>query len=255
MPLHLGTSGWAYGEWKPSFYPAALPQERFLEHYASVFGACEVNSTAYRIPAASAITQWAAATPPSFRFAIKAHRRLVEAETMAWDGAAHGFLRRFLESVVPLGERLGPVLFRYLETTTRNDAGLESVLDALRGGPAFALEFRHDSWVDPDVFRRVADAGGTVCISETAGSVCDVLPPGAFAYVRLRADRYSAEAREGWLGLLGDESRQRPVYAFARHEGLAAGDPFAGMGLAEWLASHHAGDPLQARVRSRPSGG
>jgi uncharacterized protein YecE (DUF72 family) len=236
VSLHIGTSGWAYKEWKPAFYPATLPQSRFLEHYASVLGACEVNSTAYRLPAGSSIAQWVAATPPSFRFAMKAHRRLVEAETMAWDGAARGFLRHFLESVVPLGERLGPVLFRYLETRTRDDAGLDSVLDALRDGPAFALEFRHESWIDPEVFLRVADAGGTVCVSETAGAVFEILPPGPFAYVRLRADRYSAASRDGWLALLREESGHRPVYAFARHEGLPAGDPLTGVGLAEWLA-------------------
>jgi uncharacterized protein YecE (DUF72 family) len=240
VSLHIGTSGWAYKEWKPAFYPATLPLDRFLEHYATVFGTCEVNSTAYRLPSASAVAQWAAATPPSFRFAIKAHRRLVEGETMAWDAATLAFLRRFLGSVSPLDERLGPVLFRYLETRTRDDAGLHSVLDALSGGPAFALEFRHDSWFDADVFRHVADAGGTACISETTGSVFDALPPGSFAYVRLRADRYSVTARDGWLALLDEESRRRHVFAFARHEGIPAGDPFRGVGLAQWLVEQTA---------------
>ncbi len=237
MDLHLGTSGWAYPEWKPAFYPASLPQEGFLEHYATVLGACEVNSTAYRLPSASTVAGWVAATPPSFRFAVKAHRRLVESGTMAWDAAARGFLGRFLESLAPLGERLGPVLFRYQHDVTRDDAALESVLSALPGGGRYAIELRHESWLDPVVFRRVADAGATVCISETSGSVFDVLPPGPFAYVRLRADRYSPEARDGWRGLLREESRTRPVYAFARHEGIPAGDPFAGVGLAAWLAT------------------
>ena len=70
------------------------------------------------------------------------------------------------------------------------------------------MEFRHDSWVADDVFAAIAARGGTVCISETQGQVLDRLPPGPFAYIRLRADRYSAEARDGWLRLLRREGRR-----------------------------------------------
>jgi hypothetical protein len=89
----------------------------------------------------------------------------------------------------------------------------------------------------PEVEGRIAAAGGTVCVSETTGAVLPRLPEGPLAYVRLRADRYSAEARDGWRDLLEREAAGRPVYAFAKHEGLEAGDPFGGVGLAEWLVS------------------
>ncbi len=32
--LFAGTSGFAYAQWKPQFYPAKLPANKFLEHYA-----------------------------------------------------------------------------------------------------------------------------------------------------------------------------------------------------------------------------
>ena len=91
---------------------------------------------------------------------------------------------------------------------------------------------------------RIAAAGGTVCVGETAGAVLPRLPDGPFAYVRLRADRYSPEARGAWRDLLEREAAGRPVYAFAKHEGLEAGDPFGGIGLAEWLARPR--DPVPA---------
>ncbi|PYU28286.1 MAG: DUF72 domain-containing protein, partial [Acidobacteria bacterium] len=28
--LYAGTSGWAYAQWKPGFYPAKLPAAKFL---------------------------------------------------------------------------------------------------------------------------------------------------------------------------------------------------------------------------------
>lgn len=238
VSLHVGTSGWAYKEWKPAFYPADVPQDRFLEHYGSVLGACEVNATFYRLQSESTVTRWASATPASFRFAVKAHRRLTHTRAMAWNDDERAFLAQFVESVVPLGERLGPMLLQYPPTRQRDDSGLAAVLDALPDGLAFAVEFRHDSWVNAGVFARIADRGGTICISETAGAVLDDLPPGPFAYVRLRADRYSADARDGWLDLLRREAAERPVYAFAKHEGIPAGDPFGGIGLAEWLEAN-----------------
>jgi uncharacterized protein YecE (DUF72 family) len=240
---HVGTSGWAYKEWKPAFYPGDVPPDRFLEHYGSVLTACEINATFYRLQSESTVARWASATPPSFRFAVKAHRRLTHTRRMAWDEAERAFLARFLASVAPLGERLGPVLLQYPPTRQRDDAGLEAVLDALPPGIAFAVEFRHDSWAASAVFDRIAERGGSVCISETVGAVLDGLPPGPFAYVRLRADRYAAEARDGWLDLLRREGAARPVYAFAKHEGIPAGDPFGGIGLAEWLVGRIGQDP------------
>ena len=33
--LFAGTSGFAYPQWKPDFYPPKLPAKQFLQHYAS----------------------------------------------------------------------------------------------------------------------------------------------------------------------------------------------------------------------------
>ena len=60
---------------------------------------------------------------------------------------------------------------------------------------------------------------------------------GRIAYVRLRAETYSPEQRDGWLQLLERESQGRDVYVFAKHEGTAPTDPAGGVGLAVWLRS------------------
>lgn len=235
MSLHVGTSGWAYKEWKPAFYPEGLAQDRFLSHYASVLGACEINATHRRLQPESVVARWAEATPPGFRFAAKAHRRLTHARALPPAEGGDVFLERFLESLVPLGERLGAVLLQFPPTRRRDDGALADLLSCLPSGLPVALEFRHESWEDPGVVERIAAHGGTVCVSDRDGAVLERLPPGPLAYVRLRGDAYSAQAREGWLALLRREAEDRPVYAFAKHEGVPAGDPFAGVGLAQWL--------------------
>jgi uncharacterized protein YecE (DUF72 family) len=212
-----------------------MPQSRFLAHYASVLGACEINATHYRVQSEAAVARWAAEVPEGFRFAAKAHRRITHARTLPPHAGGAAFLEGFLASLTPLGERLGAVLFQFPPTRGRDDGVLGEFLACLPPDLPFAMEFRHESWLDTVVEARVAEAGGTICVGETAGAVLPRLPEGRLGYVRLRAERYEPGARAAWRDLLEHEAADRPVYAFTKHEGVPAGDPYAGVGLAEWL--------------------
>jgi uncharacterized protein YecE (DUF72 family) len=104
----VGTSGFSYPEWKPSFYPAALPSEAFLEYYASHFTTVEIDRTFYRMPNAKTIDAWKAATPEGFRFAIKASQKITHTEKLTVPSETLAYLVR---SVSRLEDRLGTVLF------------------------------------------------------------------------------------------------------------------------------------------------
>jgi uncharacterized protein YecE (DUF72 family) len=212
-----------------------MPQSRFLAHYASVLDACEINATHYRMQSEAAVARWAADVPAGFRFAAKAHRRVTHGRTLPPEAGGAAFLEGFLASLAPLGDRLGAVLFQFPPARERDDGALAGFLGCLPPGLPFAMEFRHESWLDTVVEARVAEAGGTLCVRETAGAVPPRLPEGRLAYDRLRAERYEPEARAGWRDLLEHEAAERPVCAFTKHEGVPAGDPYAGVGLAEWL--------------------
>ena len=244
MALYVGTSGWAYPEWQPGFYPAGLPRRRWLEHLSTVLGACEVNATFYRLQPDDVVRRWTQQTPDGFRFAVKAHRMLSHSRRQGTEQWIT-FLHEFMESVSPLTPRLGVFLLQLPAHEERDDAALDRMLDALpRGGWAF--EFRHPSWDHPKVAQRVATRGHAMCISETQGRAPEVLPPGSFVYVRLRADHYGRTPRARWRSLLSAESGARDVYVFAKHRGAPAHDPFGGVGLALWL-QRYARDRRDAR--------
>ena len=84
MPLHqrvspavrIGCSGWQYRHWRGGFYPAELPQSRWLEHYATHFDTVEINNTFYRLPEASTFSTWRGRAPRGFLYAVKASRFL-----------------------------------------------------------------------------------------------------------------------------------------------------------------------------------
>ncbi len=237
MSLHIGTSGWAYGEWKPAFYPEGTPQRAFLSYYSSVFSGCEINATFYRLPSESTVKRWADDTPEGFRFAVKAHRRLTHSAELG-DAEWQDFLARFLDSLAPLGDRLGCILIQLPASRVRDDGLLADIIGSLPPGLAFACEFRHESWASPGVDGLLADGGGTRCLTETDGAPPPAsLPPGPLTYVRLRGDRYAGATRDGWAAALGKEAEARPVFAFARHKDVPAGDPETGVGLAEWMTS------------------
>ncbi len=237
MTLYVGTSGWAYREWKPGFYPVDLPQDRFLDHYATKLTACEINATFYRLQTEETFARWARSTPEPFRFAAKAHRRLTHARSFDPTGDQRDFLDRFMRSLAPLEARLGGVLFQFPPTRIRDDNSLNRLLDALPREAACAFEFRHDSWSHPKVEKAIAARGGTRCIGDTTGDPPKALPPGPIAYVRMKAETYTSDQRAQWAELLRSEAQQRDVYVFAKHEGAPVDDDHTGIGLAEWMVT------------------
>lgn len=237
MALHVGTSGWAYPEWRGDFYPPRLPQAEFLSFYGEALGACEVNATFYRAQSASTFERWTAAVPPEFRFTVKAHRRLTYKRQLAPDPESEAVTRDFVASLAPLGDKLGCMLLQVPEFIERDDAALGRLLDVLPDQLAFACELQHTSWQAPEVEAAVAERGGTVCVREEAGAALPELPPGPLAYVRLKGEHYDDQARDGLRELLGREAADREVYVFARHKDVPAADPHTGLGLARWLTA------------------
>ncbi len=232
MTLHVGTSGWAYPEWKPSFYPPKLPQTRFLEHYGTVFETVEVNTSFYGVPTEETIRKWVSLVPDRFLFSMKAHRMITNGKEVAPNEMRTRYLREFLAATEHLGGKRGPLLFQFPPHRERDDAGIEALMGAVPNGLRCAFEFRHDSW--GGIEEMIAAAGATVCVASSGGDPPETLPPGSFAYIRLRGDSYTREQRAGWARLLTSDERE--VFVFAKHEGVPPEDERAGIGFALRLA-------------------
>jgi len=233
--MMIGTSGWAFKEWKPGFYPSDLPQARWLEHYCRHLTACEINATFYRVQTPSTFKKWAAAAPTSFRFAVKAHRVITHSRMFAPDENRRAFIGDFFKSVAMLGDLSGPVLLQFPAQRERDDAAFDGLLSALPDGLPYAFEFLSPTWDDDVVTEKLVEHGATRCLTDRSGDVPDWLPPGPIAYVRMRNQHYTDEQMAGWRALLASESSTRDVYVFTKHEGIAPEDSHGGIGLARWL--------------------
>src|SRR5579875_1268257 len=72
--VRIGLSGWRYPGWRGVFYPPKLAQRRELAFAAEHFPSVEINGTFYSLQRPSSFQMWAAETPDSFVFSIKAPR-------------------------------------------------------------------------------------------------------------------------------------------------------------------------------------
>src|SRR4051794_16128679 len=105
----FGTSGYAYKEWQPAFYPADLSDKQFLNYYASQFDVVEIDSTFYRMPNLKTIETWKSHTPESFRFTLKASQKITHVDRLRLPSEN---LDYWLRTIPLLGERLALVLYQ-----------------------------------------------------------------------------------------------------------------------------------------------
>ena len=184
MAIKVGTSGWSYPSWRPGFYPEGLQPVEFVGFYAQRFDTVELNSTGYRLPSADQFRRWADAVPDGFEFSVKFPLVRLDRVTS------------FLERVLALGDRLGPV--RIVYEGPRDDGTLSFVEGSLPEGVRVAWDFRHESW---------GEVEGGVRVNDPAAE--------PFRYLRLREPPYSDDDLRTVAASVRD-----PAYVYLRHEDL-----------------------------------
>lgn len=166
MPSYVGTSGWQYRDWRGTFYPAGLPQGRWLEHYAARFATVEVNNTFYRLPERSTFEEWAARTPADFTVAMKASRFLTHLRRLREPAEP---VARMLDHAHGLGRKLGPVLLQLPPNLAADPARLKETLARFPRRILVAFEPRHSSWFTDEVYDVLAERNAALCLTDRAG--------------------------------------------------------------------------------------
>jgi uncharacterized protein YecE (DUF72 family) len=216
--IYSGTSGYSFREWVGTFYPEKTPASEYLRYYASKLTSVEINHTFRRFPRMEMIHSWAEATPESFKFSFKMHQSVTHMSRLKNVGAS---VRDFLDALMPLGPRLGVVLFQLPPFFKQDLERLDAFLRDLPGGHRYAMEFRHESWNVPEVVSRLRDAGVSLAAADIEiGDALGVEVTAPFAYVRLRkTPPYSDEETERAGRLLKRLSNEvREIYLYAKHD-------------------------------------
>jgi uncharacterized protein YecE (DUF72 family) len=216
--LYAGTSGFAYPNWKPAFYPAKVSSKLFLSHYAQRLNCVEINYTFRRLPSASTLANWVEQTPQGFVFAVKANQRITHIARLKNAEAA---TELFLKMIDPLrtARRLGPILFQLPPALKCDVPLLAAYLDLLPTDLRYAFEFRHASWLVEAVYDELRKRNISLCVAESERLEVPEVITADFVYYRLRKPEYTAEDVEA----IRARSREmvaagRDLYLMFKHE-------------------------------------
>jgi uncharacterized protein YecE (DUF72 family) len=189
-----GTSGFDK-PWKGTFYPEDIKKAALLPFYAARLPAVEINSTFYRLPKPEVLEGWYAQTPDTFRFAIKASRRITHIKRLNDVDEPTAYL---MASTAHLKHKLGPVLFQLPPNARKNTERLKAFLGTLPSDRRVTFEFRHPSWFEPDALDALRDHGAALCIADDEKELVPFEATTDWGYLRLRKGAYTSASLSQW---------------------------------------------------------
>jgi uncharacterized protein YecE (DUF72 family) len=223
MKIHAGTSGYAFKEWKGSFYPNDLKDDGMLGFYASKFPTVEINNTFYRLPKEHVLQEWASQVPEPFSFSIKASQRITHVARLKPECAsAVDFL---LKNTSSLGNRLGPILFQLPPNLKKDLDRLRAFLDTLPADRRYTIEFRHESWFDDDVYAALRERDIPMCIIEQPDFSSPHVSTASWGYLRLHRFDYDDAMLIERARRIADQSWTEAYVYFKHDEGIGSGPP------------------------------
>lgn len=210
--IHVGTSGWHYGDWVGPFYPRDLSKKGFLTHYAEHFYTVEINNSFYQLPKKETLLNWRRSVPEGFLFAVKASRFITHMKKLKdAEKAVHSFLNR----VGVLGDKLGPILFQLPPRWRYNPERFNDFLEIMPTGYRYAFELRDRTWQNPEAYEAMKCFNVAFCIYELDGFLSPKTITADFIYVRLHGPggpyrgKYDTSTLSGWAGAFSSWSKQQ----------------------------------------------
>lgn len=221
--LFVGTSGYASPSSRSSLQASTAAATDLLAGYARLFGSVEMDSSFYRAPGYETVLGWRQATPETFRMCVRVPRQVTHVDRLT----SPDLLLRFVESLAPLGPRLGCLLFTMPADLGCDVDRIRALLDVVPSGLVTAWEFRNPTWDCTDVLDAMVAHGAVPVVVETLDGVSgshflDRAARHQAVYVRFRRDRYRARELMAWGELLAETlDAGCDVYAFFRQSAEA----------------------------------
>lgn len=234
MHLLAGTSGFSYKEWVGEFYPAKTQAKAMLAYYASRLPTVEINNTFYRMPTPALLQRWRAQVPESFRFAVKAPRRVSHVKRLR-DCAQE--MRALLDGLVALEPCLGSVLVQLPPFFKLDVEALREFAVVLPIGCRAAFEFRNPSWFTEKVYDVLRARNFALVQSESEEGFEPVPWTADWAYLRLRKVEYDDAELRTWLARL-QAAGVAEAQVFFKHEDAGTGPKLAARMLALASEAH-----------------
>jgi uncharacterized protein YecE (DUF72 family) len=221
--LLAGTSGYAFKEWKGSFYPDDIKPDGMLGFYATRFPTVEINNTFYRMPRENVIADWASQVPETFTFAIKASQRITHHARLKPESKE--LVDYLLKNTAGMGDKLGPVLFQLPPNMKKDLERLKVFLDLLPEDRRFTIEFRNSSWFEEDVVDALKAKNVALTITEQDDFATPPIASANWGYVRLHRFDYNESMLRDWAARVKEQPWEMAYVYFKHDEGEGSGPP------------------------------
>jgi uncharacterized protein YecE (DUF72 family) len=199
QPVRIGTAGWSIPRESFSHF---ITDGTHLERYSQTLNCCEINSSFYRPHRHGTWERWAKSVPDEFRFSVKAPKAITHQARL---NCGLDLLSPFLEQIVFLGDKLGPVLFQLPPSLEFDETTARKFLSLLRANYSgdVVWEPRHSTWFNDQSNQLLEE----FCIARVAADPACVpaaARPGGFAgvvYFRLHGSPrlYYSEYTQSFL--------------------------------------------------------
>lgn len=225
MVVNVGTSGWSYSHWNGVLYEEGTRSRDRLSAYVHHFGTVELNASFYRWPTDSSFAGWRRRLPPGFAMSVKAPRGLTHAKRLY---APERWVDRIAAGWHELGERRAVLLVQLHPMHERDPPRLDYFLAAMPCWMRVAVEFRHPSWVDEEVFTVLERRRAAYCVTSGARLPCVLRATTDFVYARMHgpdhdhlyAGSYSDRDLSWWAHRIGEwHDSGRDVYVYFKNDG------------------------------------
>ncbi len=235
MKIYVGTSGWQYYHWYKNFYPENLKSKDFLSFYSQKFNTVEINSSFYHFTKEKTFKNWLKIVKDrkDFLFSIKLHRLFTHYLRLKLKKEDKRILKETIETYKVLGKKLGMVLIQLPPSLKKNLKLLEDFLKNLKNFKTikFAIEFRHKSWLDKEVYRILKKNKMAFVISDSPKWPTDIVKSTDFIYLRFHGkpnlfkSKYSKEELKNYAQKI-KKLKPKIVFAYFNNdfEGYAVKD-------------------------------
>ena len=175
-----------------------------LPYYAARFPTVEINYTFYRMPNEKLVAGWAAQTPSPYKLTLKAPRRITHDSRLKNCG-------ELVAGVLPGGRHA-----RRQARRAAVPAAAEPEEGPARCSTRFSTSCRRrsarrsssatPSWLDEEVFERLAARNLALCVADSEKLSTPVRITADYAYFRLRDEGYTPDDIKRWADTIARET-------------------------------------------------
>ena len=162
---HIGTAGWSYKDWIPSFYlKSQSPKYDWLQFYSDFFNCVEVNSTYYTYLSPKIPEGWIRKVDDisDFLFTIKIHQDFTHNRKFGIDNI--NAMKAVLDPLAD-ADRLGEILLQFPYSFAFNQPAVEYITKLAEVFDQYnkVIEVRHSSWMNNEAVEIFGSADLTFC--------------------------------------------------------------------------------------------